>query len=63
MLQSTLTSRGRITIPKEVRQRLGLRPGDQLIFQLDETGKLIIEPDTRGPLGDLPGLLQSRQTR
>jgi antitoxin PrlF len=57
MLKSTLTSKGRVTIPKEIRRRLGLRQGDQLIFRFDERGKLTLEPATPNALGGLVGLL------
>ena len=30
------TSKGQITIPREVRQKLSLRPGDVLVYELDE---------------------------
>lgn len=39
VFRSTVTSKGQITIPIEVRRNLGLRQGDQVEF---ETGK----PDT-----------------
>lgn len=58
MAASTLTSKGQVTIPREVRDRLGLREGDRLVFQFDEQGRLIVLPDARDPLGDLPGLLR-----
>src|SRR5258708_27295425 len=57
MPKSTVTSRGRITIPKQVRDRLGLQAGDQVIFRFDEKGRLIVEPAAPRPLGNLTGLL------
>ena len=60
MPKATLTSKGQVTIPKEIRQRLGLRQGDQLIFGFDETGRLTVEPAALNLLGDLPGLLHHR---
>jgi AbrB family looped-hinge helix DNA binding protein len=32
MITSRVTSRGRVTIPKEIRERLGLKPGDRVVF-------------------------------
>jgi antitoxin PrlF len=58
--KTTLTSKGQVTIPKEIRQRLGLRQGDQLIFHFDESGRLTVEPASPNLLGDLPGLLHHR---
>ena len=35
MTKAKMTVKGQVTIPKEVRQRLGLRPGDELEFVTD----------------------------
>ncbi len=32
-MKSTLSERGRITIPKKIREQLGLRPGQELEFE------------------------------
>jgi antitoxin PrlF len=58
MASSTLTSKGQITIPREVRDRLGLREGDRVVFQFDEHGNLLLRQETHRPLGRLPGLLK-----
>lgn len=56
-----LTSKGQVTIPKSVRERLGLRTGDRLEFVLGPDGTLTIEPlgadDGRTPLA---GFLEGR---
>lgn len=33
-MRATLTSKGQLTIPKKVREALGLRPGDQVEFEV-----------------------------
>jgi antitoxin PrlF len=60
MPRATLTSKGQVTIPHEIRQRLGLKQGDQLVFRFDERGRLTMEPAAPKVLGDLPGLLRHR---
>jgi AbrB family looped-hinge helix DNA binding protein len=63
MPTSALTSKGQITVPKEVRDRLRLRAGDRLVFQFDDQDRLLIRPEVRDPLGDLPGLLRHLATK
>jgi antitoxin PrlF len=55
---STMTSKGQVTIPKEIRERLGLKEGDRLVFQFDDQGRLLVRAEDRKPLGRLPGLLR-----
>ncbi|MGH7557327.1 MAG: AbrB/MazE/SpoVT family DNA-binding domain-containing protein [Gemmatimonadota bacterium] len=50
MPRSTLTSKGQVTIPKAVRDRLGLRPGDRLEFSIESDGTMTVEP--LGPDGE-----------
>ncbi|GAA3438740.1 AbrB/MazE/SpoVT family DNA-binding domain-containing protein [Kutzneria kofuensis] len=38
-----LTSKGQVTIPIEVREEFGLRPGDEIEFVLDEHGLHIVK--------------------
>lgn len=35
---ATITSRGQVTIPKDVRERMGLEEGETVLFQFDEEG-------------------------
>ena len=39
MTIATLTSKGQTTVPREIRERLGLEPGDQLHFTLLPNGR------------------------
>ncbi len=47
MPTSTLTSKGQITIPKEIRDLLRLRTGQRVEFQLDPKGHVILTPRNR----------------
>jgi antitoxin PrlF len=51
---ATVTSKGQITIPVEVRVRLGLRPGSRLAFVPTETGGYEIHPEA-GSVKELKG--------
>jgi antitoxin PrlF len=58
--RATVTSRGRITIPTEVRRRLGLEEGDQVEFIVEE-GRTILRaiPATHVPFARFAGVLGS----
>ncbi len=47
MPSSTISSKGQVTIPLEIRQRLGVREGDRVEFVV-ENGRTFIRP-ARGP--------------
>jgi antitoxin PrlF len=46
MPSAKLTSKGQITIPKEVRKALGLQTGDRLAFRLRDDGTVQVEAET-----------------
>jgi AbrB family looped-hinge helix DNA binding protein len=46
MYLAKMTTRGQITIPHEVRVRLGVRPGDRVAF-FEEDGEIVIESSSR----------------
>jgi AbrB family looped-hinge helix DNA binding protein len=48
MPRSTVTSKGQVTIPKAIRERLGLAVGDKLEFTVDEEGRIVARPDEVG---------------
>ena len=56
METAKITSKGQITIPKQVRVRLAVEPGDQLALEFDERGLLRVMP-VRKPLPPLRGFL------
>ncbi len=40
---STISSKGQVTVPQEIRKRLGLEPGDRVEFVIEE-GRTVIRP-------------------
>lgn len=46
MSSATVTSKGQITIPVDVRTKLGLRPGSRLAFVPTDTGGYEIHPQS-----------------
>jgi AbrB family looped-hinge helix DNA binding protein len=46
MLKSTLTSKNQTTIPKAVVEALNLRPSDQLVYEIEEDGRIILSAKT-----------------
>lgn len=36
--EATVTSKGQVTIPKAVRDRMGLERGEKVLFRFDESG-------------------------
>jgi antitoxin PrlF len=60
---STLSSKGQVTIPQEIRRRLGLKEGDRVEFVIED-GRTILRPARHsdnpfeayvGALGTFPG--------
>lgn len=47
--EATLTSKGQITIPAELRARLNLEEGDKLEFYVDRSGNVLVRPRNAHP--------------
>ncbi|NMW21283.1 MAG: AbrB/MazE/SpoVT family DNA-binding domain-containing protein [Chlorobiaceae bacterium] len=59
---ATMTNKGQITIPKEVRDMLGLHSGDKLEFSCVKDGKLLVTPLKKN-VDDLYGKLFNPDTK
>ncbi|HWK00224.1 MAG TPA: AbrB/MazE/SpoVT family DNA-binding domain-containing protein [Xanthobacteraceae bacterium] len=55
--QSTLTSKGQITLPVELRRRWGLKPGDRLDFTLEDDGRVVVRKWLRRSIFEIGELL------
>lgn len=42
MLSSSVTTKGQVTIPIELREKLGIKPGDRVGF-IDEDGRIVLQ--------------------
>ena len=47
MSTATVTSKGQITIPMDIRIGLGIEPGDRIDFVADEAGRVNFLPVTK----------------
>ena len=60
-MESAITSKGQATIPKSVREHLGLKPGDRLKFFIHPDGRVAILPKI--PVARLRGSVKTRRRR
>ena len=56
MASATVSTRGRVTIPKEIRERLRIKAGARVEFRVDTDGKL--EEDQAQPLNEAHELMK-----
>ena len=59
MPTGTLTSKGQITIPKQIRERLRLDTGQRVEFHVDSKGNVILTPRNKD-IRSLKGIVRSR---
>jgi antitoxin PrlF len=57
MPTATLTSKGQLTLPKAIRERLRLQPGDAVDFVVAPDGEIYVRAG-RVDVGELRGLLR-----
>jgi AbrB family looped-hinge helix DNA binding protein len=59
MAISSVGPKGQVVIPKDMRERLGIRPGSKVRIVLDEEGEVVeIRPGWDDPIRDGPALIQ-----
>ena len=56
MSEAKMTSKGQITVPKAVRMKLGLKPGDRIRFLVEADGRARLLPAKRD-ISELAGIL------
>lgn len=58
MARTKVTTKGQVTIPKDVRERLGLRPGDEIEFVQDHGGYRVQKRVPASPFAKYRGYLK-----
>ncbi len=59
MSEARLSSKGQITVPRDIRERLKLRLGDKLRFRIADNGQVVMEA-AKYHIGELYGLLRGK---
>lgn len=59
MSEARLSSKGQITVPRDIRERLKLKLGDKVRFRIADNGQVVVEA-ARYHIGDLYGLLRRK---
>ena len=62
MSEARLSSKGQITIPRDIRERLKLKLGDKVRFRLADNGQVVVEA-ARYHIGELYGLLRRQNQK
>ncbi len=60
-MDSAITTKGQATIPKAIREHLGLKPGDRVKFFVHPDGTVVLLPKL--PVKALRGMLKRRGAR
>jgi antitoxin PrlF len=69
-IYSTITSKGQVTIPAEIRKRLGVDTNDKVVFQVNSQGEILLTTppyrslvDLKGSAGKLPYPLTEKESK
>jgi antitoxin PrlF len=60
-----ITAKGQVTIPKRMRDYLGLKPGSEIEFELSDAGEVVLrtrEKQRKGRFDALRGSVKLRMT-
>ncbi len=46
-MATNITSKGQVTVPKSIRDYLGLKPGSAVVFERTQNGEVVLRPASR----------------
>ena len=61
MSVARVTSKGQVTLPKEVREKMGILTGDEVEFQAKEEGYLVKKKVAASPFKKFVGYLKEKK--
>lgn len=61
-MKAVVSEKGQVTIPKQLRDRLGIRAGEVLEFEEDAGRLIAVKQQRRAPLDSVYGILQVAKT-
>jgi antitoxin PrlF len=56
-MEAAITTKGQATIPKAIRERLGVKPGDRIKFFVHPDGSVVLLP--KRPVSELRGIVKA----
>lgn len=59
---ATMTSKGQMTVPRAIRERLRIGPGDRLHFMVNDQGGVVVRP-AKGDISSLRGLVAASRSK
>lgn len=62
MPEAKITSKGQVTIPKEIREKLRLKTGDRVLFWVDDEGGVHLSAHNRSILDHI-GFMKGKSRR
>jgi AbrB family looped-hinge helix DNA binding protein len=58
----TTSAKGQVVIPVDLREKIGIKPGDKVSVTLTSDGKVLIEPLPEDPVEAAHGVLRSESS-
>jgi len=62
MAEATVTSKGQITIPAEIRRAMGLKTGERIVFTQLDDGTIVFRAKRRS-IVEIRGILKASQRK
>jgi AbrB family looped-hinge helix DNA binding protein len=62
MSEAKMTSKGQVTVPRAIRQKLRLKPGDRVRFIVEDDGRVRLLPANRD-ISELVGIVPKPERR